>query len=79
MLVLTRRAGQRLFIGDEIVVTVLEVNGERVKVGVEAPNTFRVLRDELLQQLAQENRQAAIDRSQIKILLGGLGPPATPA
>ena len=79
MLVLTRRAGQRLFIGDEIVVTVLEVNGERVKVGVEAPNAFRVLRDELLQQLAQENREAVVDRSQLKILLGGLGPPTPPA
>lgn len=47
MLVLSRKIGERVLIGESIVVTVLEVRGQVVKVGIEAPRTIRVFREEL--------------------------------
>lgn len=48
MLVLTRKAGEKVHIGDDIIVTVLEVHGHRVRLGIEAPAAVPVLRAELL-------------------------------
>lgn len=59
MLVLTRKTGERIHIGDDIVVTVLSVDGERVKVGISAPKQLQVLRGELLDEVASNNRRAA--------------------
>jgi len=47
MLVLTRKEGQKLHIGDDIVVTVVSVKGNRVKLGFDAPQTKRILRREV--------------------------------
>ena len=47
MLVLSRRASERIRLGDSIVVTVVQVAGDRVRLGIEAPADIRVLRDEL--------------------------------
>ena len=47
MLVLTRKLGQRLMIGDNIVVTVLSVRGGQVRLGIEAPRSVPIRRDEL--------------------------------
>jgi carbon storage regulator len=47
MLVLSRRESERIRLGDSIVVTVVQVAGERVRLGIEAPPEIRVLRDEL--------------------------------
>jgi carbon storage regulator len=47
MLVLSRKLGQKLHVGSEITITVLEVQGNRVRLGVEAPAQFGVLRGEL--------------------------------
>jgi carbon storage regulator len=47
MLVLTRKVGQGIMIADSIVVQVLEVNGRRIRLGVEAPPEVKVLRQEL--------------------------------
>ena len=55
MLVLSRKPGQTLVIGDDVVVTILEVNGERVKIGVEAPREIPVLRGELYVEIRNEN------------------------
>lgn len=59
MLILARREGEAICIGSEIVVTVLEVDGERVKLGVTAPRHISVLRQELYEAITQENRAAA--------------------
>lgn len=53
MLVLSRKAGQRIHIGDDIVVEVRRIAGNRVTIALEAPRNFRILRGEL-QQAAQE-------------------------
>lgn len=47
MLVLSRKVGQRILLGDDIEITVLRVSGGGVRIGVEAPPEVRVLRDEL--------------------------------
>lgn len=58
MLILTRKVEQGIVIDGDIVVRVLAVDGERVKLGIEAPKTVPVLREELLQEVAGENREA---------------------
>ena len=47
MLVLSRRASERIRLGDSIVITVVRVNGDKVRLGIEAPPDVVVLRDEL--------------------------------
>lgn len=47
MLVLTRKSSEQIFIGDEVVVTILKVQGHTVRIGIEAPKNVRVLRAEL--------------------------------
>jgi carbon storage regulator CsrA len=53
MLVLTRKMDERFIIGDNIVVTIVEVKGKRVRVGIEAPRAVRVVRGELRARDAQ--------------------------
>ena len=60
MLVLTRRANQSIMIGHEIVVTVLEVRGDQVRLGIKAPRSIDVHREEIFAQLQQANRDAAV-------------------
>lgn len=59
MLVLTRRANQSIMIGHEIVVTVLEVRGDQVRLGIKAPRSIDVHREEIFAQLQQANRDAS--------------------
>lgn len=59
MLVLSRRAGESIAIGDDVVVTVLEVRGDVVRVGIDAPRSVTVHRAELLAELQNTNREAA--------------------
>lgn len=59
MLVLSRRAGESVVLGDDITVTVLEVRGDVVRIGIDAPRSLKVHRAELLAQLEESNRQAA--------------------
>ncbi|MDW8059376.1 MAG: carbon storage regulator CsrA [Thermomicrobium sp.] len=59
MLVLTRRPGEALVIGDGIRLVVLGVEGERVKLGIEAPREIAVVRAELLEAVEAANRQAS--------------------
>lgn len=59
MLVLTRRPGDSITIGDDILVTVLEVSGSNVRIGISAPRHVRILREEIYQAMRTENRAAA--------------------
>ena len=55
MLVLSRKPGEKLFIDGNIVVTILEVKGNRVRIGIEAPDGIRVLRGELYEEWEAES------------------------
>ena len=59
MLVLTRHANQSIMIGHDIVVTVLEVRGDQVRLGIRAPRHIAVHRDEVFAELQKANRSAA--------------------
>jgi carbon storage regulator len=59
MLVLSRKAEQSLRLGEDIVITVLAIEGDRVKIGIEAPRHIPVLRDELYRQVQAANEVAA--------------------
>jgi len=59
MLVLSRKPGERIHIGDDITVTVLEINGRLVRIGVEAPRQIGIFRAEIKDQIERENKLAA--------------------
>ena len=57
MLILTRRVGETVMIGDEVTVTVLRVKGNQVRLGVNAPKTVSVQREEIFQRIKRESAQ----------------------
>lgn len=75
MLVLTRRANQSIVIGDNIVVTVLEVRGDQVRVGIDAPRSVTVHREEVHREIADANQAAASPKSDALDGLAALRPP----
>jgi carbon storage regulator len=59
MLVLTRRAGESVMIGDDVVITVLEARGDVIRLGIQAPRDVQVHREEVYRELQEANRAAA--------------------
>ncbi|MBK7722236.1 MAG: carbon storage regulator CsrA [Austwickia sp.] len=59
MLVLSRRPQQSLLIGHDVVITVLEVNGDTVRIGISAPPEVQIHREEVYRDLQRSNREAA--------------------
>jgi carbon storage regulator len=59
MLILTRKLGESIAIGDRISVTLLEVQGKQVKIGVLAPPTVSIHRQEIFEKIQQENHRAS--------------------
>lgn len=60
MLILSRKAGEAIRIGDEIEIIVTEISPNRVKIGIRSPKNIPVYREELYQKIKEENRQAAL-------------------
>jgi carbon storage regulator len=82
MLILTRKPEQSILIGEDIVVTVLAVEGDRVKLGIRAPAHVTVLREEVRRAVQGENRRAAAqarDRAAAAQALEALSHPPEPA
>ena len=63
MLTLTRKIGQKILIGDGIEIVVREIRGRQVRLGITAPLGLPVYREELYQQIADENARAMLERA----------------
>ncbi|HOX12781.1 MAG TPA: carbon storage regulator CsrA [Spirochaetia bacterium] len=59
MLILSRRLGERIVIGEDVVISVVEVRGDQVKLGIDAPRNVKVYRQEVFDSIQQENLRAA--------------------
>lgn len=58
MLVLTRKAGEGIIIGDDIRITVVEVKGGGIRLGIDAPSDKKIYRQEVFDRICQENKEA---------------------
>ncbi len=59
MLILTRKPGESLYIGDDIKITIVELKGHQIRVGIDAPKEKRIYREEIYLQILEENKSAA--------------------
>ena len=59
MLIITRRAGERIMVGDDVVVEVMEMVGNSVRIGISAPRSVAVYREEIYTAVRDENRAVA--------------------
>jgi carbon storage regulator len=71
MLVLTRRPGQSIIVGENVELVVVRIEGDRVVLGIEAPREIRVVRTELLRAVEAENRESSLARERIRALVAG--------
>lgn len=78
VLVLTRKPGERVLIGDDIVITIIETRGDGVRIGFEAPRGVPIHRDEVVQAVGEANRAAtqvgSDDEERLKSLLAAKKP-----
>ncbi|HZI89661.1 MAG TPA: carbon storage regulator CsrA [Candidatus Polarisedimenticolia bacterium] len=58
MLLLTRKLGENIRIGDDVKITIVEVKGNHVKLGIDAPASVKVHREEIYERIQEENRKA---------------------
>ncbi len=65
MLILTRKLGESIAIGDDIKITFLDIKGKQLRIGVDAPKHVSVHRDEIYQAIQEQNLQAAASDIQI--------------
>jgi len=63
MLVLSRKPGEALRVGEDVEITVVEVKGDMVRLGIQAPREVQVWRKELWEAIVEENRKAAEEAS----------------
>ena len=59
MLILTRKSGESITIGDDVKITVVEVKGKQVRIGIDAPRSYMIHREEVYLSIQEENRRAA--------------------
>ena len=59
MLVLTRKVGERILVGDDVVITVLDSRGDGVRIGIDAPRGVKIQREEVVRAVTEANAEAA--------------------
>ena len=71
MLVLSRHRDESIMIGDDVVVTIVDIRGDKVRLGIDAPSDIPVHRQEVYDAIQRENREAAKSHGQEKPNAGG--------
>ncbi|MCM3360942.1 carbon storage regulator CsrA [Niallia sp. Sow4_A1] len=71
MLVLTRKKGEVIKIGDDIEITIVASKGEQVKIGISAPKSVEIYRKEVYEEIIAENQQASVDVATVMNLFKG--------
>ncbi len=72
MLILARKINESIMIGDQIEVSVVDIKGDQVKIGISAPRQVKVFRREVYRLIQEENRQAALASPELLPALEGL-------
>lgn len=72
MLILSRKTNEKICIGENITLTIIEVRGDQVKIGVDAPKDVKVFRHEVLQAIQSENKAAAVEGSKALTALSSI-------
>lgn len=72
MLILTRKPGESLYIGDNVKITIVEIKGHQIRVGIDAPPELRIYREEIYLQILEENKKAAAASADVGAGLEGL-------
>ncbi len=73
MLILSRKVDEKIKIGSDITLTIIEIHGDQVKVGVEAPKNVKVFRQEVYDSIQAQNREAAAGSTSLEALSKLLG------
>lgn len=69
MLVLTRKVNESIMIGDDIKVVLLGIEGDRAKLGIDAPSSMRIFRMEMLTKTIEENKAAVVTQVDLRSLV----------
>jgi carbon storage regulator len=68
MLVLTRKLNESIMVGDDVKITIVDVKGDQVKLGITAPRQVAVHREEVYREIQKENQQATIGKPNLDSL-----------
>jgi len=68
MLILSRKTNEKIMIGDDISVSIIEIRGDQVRIGVDAPKSVKVFRQEVFDAIKAENKAAAQSASVLPVL-----------
>lgn len=69
MLILSRNKGQKIMVNHDIIISILEVTGDQVRIGIEAPADISIYREEIYEAIQEQNMEAVIRTENIQDLL----------
>lgn len=69
MLILSRKIDEKIRIGEDIIITLIDVHGDQVKIGVEAPKSVKVFRQEVFDAIQNENKAAVVEKNDNKVAI----------
>jgi carbon storage regulator len=70
VLALTRKVGEQIYIGDNIIVTIVDIRGDSLRIAIDAPKEVKIYRGEIYQAIVAENKRATtpVDLTQLEVL-----------
>ena len=65
---MSRKINEKILIGDDVVLTIIDARGDQIKIGIEAPKSVKILRHEVFEAIQRENKAAALSDASLKKL-----------